>query len=40
VKRNLIPIPAETLWRLTMKDARGFASTYAALTLAILAFII
>jgi hypothetical protein len=40
VKRNLIPIPAESLWRLTMADARGFASTYVALTLAIFAFIL
>jgi putative SOS response-associated peptidase YedK len=39
VKRDLIPIPAETLWRLTLEDVRGFANTYVALTLAILAFI-
>lgn len=39
VKRELIPIPAEGLWRLTMEDVRGAASTYVALTLAIFAFI-
>jgi hypothetical protein len=40
VKRDLIPIPAESLWRLTLEDARGFASTYVAAALAVLAFII
>ncbi|AUX69544.1 hypothetical protein CHX26_08620 [Porphyrobacter sp. HT-58-2] len=40
VKRDLIPIPAESLWRLTMEDVRGVASTYVAATLAIFAFII
>lgn len=40
VKRDLIPIPAESLWRLTMEDVRGVASTYVASTAAILAFII
>lgn len=40
VKRDLIPIPAEGLWRLTMADVRGVASTYVALTLAVFAFII
>lgn len=40
VKRDLIPIPAEALWRLTVDDVRGVASTYVASTLAILAFII
>jgi hypothetical protein len=40
VKRDLIPIPAEVLWRLTLEDVRGVASTYAALTLAIFAFIV
>jgi len=39
VKRDLIPIPAESLWRLTMADVRGVASTYVATTLAILTFI-
>ena len=40
VKRDLLPIPAEALWRLTMSDGRGFASTYVAATAAVLAFII
>jgi hypothetical protein len=40
VKRDLIPIPAESLWRLTVDDVRGVASTYVALTLAIFAFIL
>jgi hypothetical protein len=40
VKRDLIPIPAEALWRLTMADVRGVASTYVATTLAVLAFIV
>lgn len=40
VKRGLISIPAEALWRLTLEDVRGVASTYVALTLAIFAFII
>ncbi|MDP5104070.1 MAG: hypothetical protein NWP98_09100 [Erythrobacter sp.] len=40
VKRDLIPIPAESLWRLTMADVRGVASTYVATTAAILAFIL
>ena len=40
VKRDLLPIPAESLWRLTASDMRGFASTYVAATAAILAFII
>lgn len=40
VKRNLIPIPAEALWRLTMEDVRGVASTYVAATAAILVFIL
>jgi hypothetical protein len=40
VKRDLIPIPAESLWRLTMEDVRGVASTYVAVTLAVFAFII
>jgi hypothetical protein len=39
VKRDLIPIPAESLWRLTMEDVRGFASVYVAATAAILVFI-
>lgn len=40
VKRDIHDIPAESLWRLTMDDARGFASVYLAATAAILAFII
>ena len=40
VKRDLIPIPAEALWRLTLDDVRGVASTYVATTAAILTFII
>lgn len=40
VKRDLIPISAEDLWRLTMADVRGFASVYLAATAAVLAFII
>lgn len=40
VKRDLIPIPAEDLWRLTLSDVRGFASVYLAATAAILVFII
>ncbi|KPQ31883.1 MAG: hypothetical protein HLUCCX21_02965 [Porphyrobacter sp. HL-46] len=40
VKRDLIPIPAEALWRLTLDDVRGFASVYVAATAAVLAFII
>jgi hypothetical protein len=40
VKRDLYPIPAEALWRLTVEDVRGVASTYVAASLAIFAFII
>jgi hypothetical protein len=40
VKRDLLPIPAEGLWRLTVEDVRGFASAYVAATAAIFAFII
>lgn len=40
VKAELIPIPAESLWRLTMADIRGVASTYVATTAAVLAFIL
>ena len=40
IKRDLIPIPAESLWRLTMDDVRGVASTYVAATAAILVFIL
>lgn len=40
VRRDLIPIPAEELWRLTIEDVRGFASVYVAATAAIFAFIL
>ena len=40
VKRDLHNIPAESLWRLTMEDVRGFASVYVAATAGVLAFII
>lgn len=40
IKQDLIPIPAESLWRLTTEDVRGFASVYLAATAAIFAFII
>jgi hypothetical protein len=40
VKRDLIPIPAEALWRLTIEDVRGVASTYLAATAAILVFVL
>ena len=39
VKSDLIDIPAESLWRLTAEDVRGFASVYLAATAAILVFI-
>lgn len=40
VRADIHDIPAESLWRLTAEDARGFASVYLATTAAILAFII
>ncbi len=40
VKADLFPIPAESLWRLTAEDVRGFASVYLAATAAIFAFIL
>ncbi len=40
VKSDLHEIPAESLWRLTAEDVRGFASTYVAVTAAVLVFII
>jgi hypothetical protein len=40
VKRDLIPIPAEGLWRLTRADICGFAGVYLAATAAILTFIL
>lgn len=39
VKEELHDIPAESLWRLTADDVRGFASTYVAATAAVLVFI-
>ena len=39
VKRDLHDIPAESLWRLTADDVRGFASTYVAALAAVLVFI-
>ncbi|SMQ73925.1 hypothetical protein SAMN06297468_2364 [Altererythrobacter xiamenensis] len=32
--------PAESLWRLTQQDVRGFASTYIAAFAAVLVFIV
>jgi hypothetical protein len=40
IRTELIPIPAESLWRLTAEDVKGFASTYFAATAAVLAFIL
>lgn len=39
VRNDLHDIPAESLWRLTMDDVRGVASTYVATTAAVLVFI-
>lgn len=39
VKADLHDIPAESLWRLTVDDVRGFASAYVAATAAVLVFI-
>ncbi len=39
VKADLFSIPAESLWRLTAEDVRGFATTYVAVTAAVFAFI-
>ena len=39
VKSELHDIPAESLWRLTLDDVRGVASTYVATFLAVLVFI-
>jgi putative SOS response-associated peptidase YedK len=39
IKRDLIPVPADALWRLTAEDVRGFASVYVAATAALLVFI-
>jgi hypothetical protein len=40
VRNGTYDIPAESLWRLTTDDVRGFASTYVSATAAILVFII
>lgn len=39
VRNDLHDIPAESLWRLTMDDVRGVASTYVATVAAVLVFI-
>ena len=39
VREELHDIPAESLWRLTAQDVRGFASTYVATFAAVLVFI-
>lgn len=39
VKADLLDIPAESLWRLTVEDVRGFASVYVATFAAVLVFI-
>lgn len=39
VKASVLDIPAESLWRLTADDVRGFASVYVAATAAVLVFI-
>lgn len=39
VREELHDIPAESLWRLTANDVRGFASTYFAAFAAVLVFI-
>lgn len=39
VREDLHDIPAESLWRLTADDVRGFASTYFAVFAAVLVFI-
>ena len=39
VRNDLLDIPAESLWRLTVDDVRGFASTYVATMAAVLVFI-
>ena len=40
VKSELHDIPAESLWRLTQDDVRGFASVYFAVFAAVLVFIL
>lgn len=39
VREDLHHIPAESLWRLTVDDVRGVASTYVATLAAVLVFI-
>jgi len=39
IRSELHDIPSESLWRLTMDDVRGVASTYVATTAAVLVFI-
>jgi hypothetical protein len=39
VRSELHDIPAESLWRLTVDDVRGVASTYVATMAAVLVFI-
>lgn len=40
VRSELLPIPEESLWRVTADDVKGFASVYFAATAAVLAFIL
>ena len=39
IKADLPDIPAESLWRLTTEDVRGFASAYVSTTAAVLVYI-
>ncbi|GMN02849.1 hypothetical protein [Erythrobacter sp. MTPC3] len=39
VRSDILDIPAEALWRLTVDDVRGFATTYLSVTAAVLVFI-
>jgi hypothetical protein len=39
VRSNEYENPAESLWRLTQEDVRGFATTYLAVFAAVLVFI-
>lgn len=38
IRTNEYEAPAESLWRLTQEDVRGFASTYVAVFAAVLVF--
>ncbi|WP_427965166.1 hypothetical protein [Altererythrobacter sp.] len=40
IRSNEYENPAESLWRLTQDDVRGFASVYIATFAAVLAFIV